>query len=198
MEMGVEDVLGLDQPIIDRARLLIPEDRFVAADLGEPLQLDRTFDLALCLEVVEHVSAAASERMVDQLVALAPAVVFSAGVPGQGGDGHINERWGSWWEAQFASRGFDRFDVLRQIMWDEPDVQWWYSQNLVVYARPDHPAAERLKAAEQRLPMDIVHPRLFTEAIGRELTTRELTRAFPRQVAASFRVHVLDRIRSRR
>lgn len=197
MEVGIDDVLGFDVPGIDASLLRIPADRFTAFDLGQPLQVGRTFDLALCLEVAEHLPAASSERLVEQLVALAPAIVFSAGIPGQGGDGHINERWGSWWQERFAARGLERFDVFRRRLWDEPTVQWWYAQNLVVYARPDHPAAARLRSIEQPLPMDIVHPRLFAESMARPPTARQLLKAFPKAARESFRVHIADRLRSR-
>jgi SAM-dependent methyltransferase len=194
MELGVADVRGYDQPSVDRSRLLIPEDRFVPADLGDPLPIDRTFDLAVCLEVAEHVPLHASELLLDELVALAPVVLFAAGVPGQGGDGHVNEQWGSWWAERFARRGFERYDVLRHELWDAPGVQWWYAQNIAVYARRDSPATEALRAAERPLPVDVVHPALFEEAGQRPPTVPELLRALPPAVTASARHH-LHRLR---
>jgi hypothetical protein len=83
-------------------------------------------------------------------------------------------------------------------LWNDPDVQWWYSQNMVVYARPDHPAADVLRAEEQSLPMDIVHPRLFEDALERDATTREIVRSLPSAVSATLRNHVVDRLRPRR
>jgi hypothetical protein len=51
---GVTDVLGIDGDYVDRSKLRIPRDRFVACDLMQPFEFDRTFDLAVCLEVAEH------------------------------------------------------------------------------------------------------------------------------------------------
>src|SRR5215211_4940330 len=53
-ENGVEDVVGVDGPHIDRARLRIPQERFVAADLSAPPELGRTFALAMTLEAVHY------------------------------------------------------------------------------------------------------------------------------------------------
>src|SRR5208337_2663922 len=54
---GVPDVLGIDGNYVDRSQLRIAPDRFLARDLTKSLQLDRTFDLAVCLEVAEHLPA---------------------------------------------------------------------------------------------------------------------------------------------
>ena len=54
MARGIEDVWGVDGDYVDRAQLRIPKDRFTPRDLTKPLQFDRTFDLAVCLEVAEH------------------------------------------------------------------------------------------------------------------------------------------------
>src|SRR4051812_19168372 len=44
-ELGVDDFLGVDGDYVDRGRLLIPIDRFQPANLAEPLDLGRSFDL---------------------------------------------------------------------------------------------------------------------------------------------------------
>ncbi len=201
MEAGVDDVRGYDHPSLDRTRLLIPADRFVPADLGEPIEVDRTFDLAVCLEVAEHIPQSSSDRLLDELAAFAPAILFAAAVPGQGGDGHVNEQWGTWWDERLRARGFQRHDVLRRSLWDRTDVQWWYAQNLALYLAPDHPASDLLERQDDRLPVDLVHPRLFREAAERPLTVPQLARALPGALASSAHHHLLDRVgrmRSRR
>src|SRR5215204_4952574 len=56
-EAGVEDYLGLDGDYVTRDQLLIEPMHFQAADLANPPKLERTFDLAVCLEVGEHLPA---------------------------------------------------------------------------------------------------------------------------------------------
>ena len=50
-DCGVSRFLGIDGDYVDRDRLLIPEERFLSADLVEPLSLDEDFDLVVSLEV---------------------------------------------------------------------------------------------------------------------------------------------------
>ena len=53
-EHGVEDILGIDGPWIEQRQREIPDVFFRECDLTQPVALERTFDLALCLEVAEH------------------------------------------------------------------------------------------------------------------------------------------------
>jgi SAM-dependent methyltransferase len=83
-EHGVDDILGIDGPWIEPRQQEIPEVFFRECDLTRPVALERTFDLALCLEVAEHLPAEAAPGLIESLTALAPVVVFSAAIPGQG------------------------------------------------------------------------------------------------------------------
>jgi hypothetical protein len=83
-EHGVTDILGIDGPWVKEPQREIPDSFFGECDLTQPLTLDRTFDPALCLELAEHLPAEAAPRLVESLTALAPVVVFSAAIPGQG------------------------------------------------------------------------------------------------------------------
>lgn len=91
-----------------------------------------TFDLAVSLEVAEHLSPPAGQRLITTLCALAPVVVFSAAIPGQGGHGHLNEQWPDYWARQFEDRGFQVSGELRWRIWTYEHVEPWYRQNLLV------------------------------------------------------------------
>src|SRR5271156_5680740 len=77
-ELGVEEILGIDGEYVDRELLQIPEDRFRAVDLTKSFKLGRVFDLAMSLEVAEHLPAECASVFVESLCSLAPAVLFSA------------------------------------------------------------------------------------------------------------------------
>src|SRR6185369_3445408 len=49
MEQGIEDVVGYDGDYVERDKLQIPKEKFIAADLEQPLTLTRKFDLAVSL-----------------------------------------------------------------------------------------------------------------------------------------------------
>ena len=87
---GISDYLGVDGDYVDRTILRIPETHFFAHDLTTPLNLDRTFDLVVSLEVAEHLSEVHSDIFIDSLTRLAPIILFSAAIPGQGGEMHLN------------------------------------------------------------------------------------------------------------
>ncbi len=61
-------------------------------------------DLAICLEVAEHLPPWYAARLVD-LLAAAPRLLFSAAAPNQGGVLHVNERPAGYWIARLRRRG---------------------------------------------------------------------------------------------
>ena len=107
----------------------------------------RRFDLAQSLEVAEHLPKASGERFVDSLCALSDIVMFSAAQPGQGGEGHVNERRPSDWAADFAQRGYGAYDAIRPSLAHEPRVAPWYRFNTILYVNADGVA--RLSDAAQ-------------------------------------------------
>jgi len=165
---GVSDVLGMDGSYVDRERLLIPGDQFVPADLRAPRSPGRTFDLALSLEVAEHLPHESSRQFVEFITSLAPIVVFSAATPGQTGTGHINEQWPEYWAERFEERGYRVIDCIRPRLWSEPSVEWWYAQNTLMYATEAALASNeqlaRFAERTERARLSMVHPRGFAAA----------------------------------
>ena len=100
---------------------------------------DRTFDVAVSLEVAEHLPAKIADRYVDLLTRLSDMIVFTAAPPGQGGDDHVNEQPRSYWIAKFQALGFDYADGLSNrwsSTWrDKAVVAPFYHENLMVFRR---------------------------------------------------------------
>src|SRR5262249_47548981 len=90
---GAREILGIDGATLRPDDLAIPPEDFVVKDLAAPFTVDRTFDLAVSLEVGEHLPDSAAPGLVASIARLAPIVVFSAAVPHQTGHRHVNERW---------------------------------------------------------------------------------------------------------
>jgi SAM-dependent methyltransferase len=133
---GVEDYLGIDGPHIKDDQLRIPRERFRRDDLAQPLRLEHSFDLALSLEVAEHLPPSRADAFVELLARAAPAVVFSAAVPRQGGFGHVNEQWPWYWKQLFSRLGYVQLDPFRKTIWRNPAVACYYQQNLLLYVNP--------------------------------------------------------------
>lgn len=153
-EHGVRDIFGVDGPYVERAALRIPDEAYLGHDLSEPFSLDRTFDLAISLEAAHYVPEANAHGLVAAIAALADAVLFGAAVPFQPGGPGRNAQWPTWWAERFAKHGFRAVDWLRPLVWEHPDVDWWYAQNTILYLK-DGGTADRV--------LRLVHPGLLQE-----------------------------------
>ena len=99
----------------------------------------RVYDVAVSMEVAEHLPGKVADRYVDLLTRLSPVVVFTAAPPGQGGADHVNEQPPSYWIRKFQQRGFEHAEVLsqrwRHIWMAAGDVERWYYKNLMIFQR---------------------------------------------------------------
>ncbi len=134
--LGVTDVMGIDGDYVARDALMVPREQFVACDLSQRFSLGRRFDLVQSLEVAEHLRPDASAAFVELLCAHGDVVLFSAAQPGQGGDGHLNERNLSAWAREFARHGYAAFDVVRPQIAGKRSVAPWYRYNTILLANP--------------------------------------------------------------
>ena len=146
MKAGVKDVLAVDGDYVARDQLAIPPERFRAHDLATPLELERKFDLVQSLEVAEHLPSDRAAGFVENLTRHGDVILFSAAVPHQGGEHHVNEQPPEYWRKLFAAQGYEVFDWLRPRLADHREVKAWYRFNSFVYAN---------KAGQKRLSKSI-------------------------------------------
>jgi SAM-dependent methyltransferase len=180
-KLGVEEILGIDGEYVDRNILQISEDRFQAHDLTKAFEIDRVFDLAISLEVAEHLPPECAAVFVECLTRLAPIVLFSAAIPFQGGSNHINEQWPDKWADLFKEHDYVPVDFLRKRVWQNEAVFWWYAQNTLLFVRANLlESSPRLKEEFERTSSDqlrMVHPRhyLYLQSLHREAVVRAET-----------------------
>ena len=158
----ISDLIGLDGSYVDQDLLQIEKEKFLETDLEHCRKIDRQFDLVISLEVAEHLHEHSADNFVELLTNLAPVILFSAAIPEQTGEGHINEQWQTYWMDKFEKKGFVAVDCLRGKFWDHPDVSVWYKQNMLLYVRKDlldkfEPIAQFV-ACQGVTPISIVHP----------------------------------------
>jgi len=163
-EEGIDDLLGVDAHRVDHSKLAIASENFKHWDLTKPLELDRSFDLVMCLEVAEHLPEASARPLIETLTRLGDIVLFSAAIPGQGGTEHINEQWPKYWADLFSEFGYRAIDCIRDQIWEDAKVDWWYAQNTILYVKEDAIArSDKLKSLlseERRTPEALIHPKL--------------------------------------
>lgn len=132
---GNPKYIGVDHGI-PKKRLLIPEKNYFDIDLTKgvyPNSDDGKADLAICLEVAEHLPESCANDLISALCTRSDLVLFSAAIPNQGGMGHINEQWQTYWAEKFYSNGFGA--AICYPVKDNEAVDLWYRQNTILYKR---------------------------------------------------------------
>ncbi|MGC2288960.1 MAG: methyltransferase domain-containing protein [Thermoplasmata archaeon] len=133
--LGAEDILGIDGSWVPLDSLLIPSDRFRVSNAEGAIKIERHFDLAVCLEVAEHLAEIHADSLIQSLVDLAPVVLFSAAIPKQAGVHHVNCQWPDYWAQRFRAHDYVPLDALRDALLPLPEVATWYAQNTLLYAK---------------------------------------------------------------
>lgn len=165
-EHGVKNVLGVDGKWVNRKQLYISEEEFLEANLEEPIQVNKTYDLVICLEVAEHLMPSSAETLVDNLTSLGKIIVFSAATEKQGGQNHLNEQPFAYWKEKFQAKGYSVIDFFRPFFWNEERIQWWYKQNMFLVVHNSINTKE-FETSKQQFSEDnlLIHPDLYYERI---------------------------------
>lgn len=135
---------------------------------NEEFPIKEKYDLAVSLEMAEHLSAEKAEKLIDILTNLSDVVYFSAATPNSGGMHHVNERWPSYWKKKFEKRNYILVDKVRTEIWNNKKVCYFYAQESFLYVSAEklENYPELLSAANQPQPMlNVVHPELFLEQV---------------------------------
>lgn len=174
-EKGATSIAGYDGPWVDRELLQIPEHCFHQTNLAESLEIDGEVDLAICLEVMEHIPEDSAKKRMDLLLSRCRFLLFGAAVPLQGGTGHINEKSQSYWVDYITSRGFLAYDPIRWKIWNDEPIPYWYKQNMLLYVNsreaallPDEISRYQLTAESL---INVIHPQLL-EKLNRKIERR--------------------------
>lgn len=169
-EQGVQRLVGLDGNWVTQEMMLTPAIEFRPTNLQEDFTAER-FDLAVSMEVAEHLPPESSDKFFASLARLSDAVLFSAAFSGQPGTNHINTRMHSFWAQKFLDDGYRLFDLFRPKFWSDERVFPWYRQNTFLYVKPAHPLHDLLLANGHRPAtdagfVDCVHPWLYFILMG--------------------------------
>lgn len=131
-ELGAE-IMGVDGNH-HAEKLLFPREAFRVADLRQPLDLGRRFDLAICLEVAEHLPEEFADTLVATIAKHSRRVLWSAAPPGQGGYMHVNCQPRKYWADKFAAHGLHEDPRLCTTFQALP-IPSYYASNLTMFAK---------------------------------------------------------------
>jgi hypothetical protein len=165
---NITDIRGYDGKWVDQSKLLIPKECFFEADFDKPIKIDRRFDLAISIEVAEHLQESSAESFVENITKSADFVLFSAAIPYQGGDNHVNEQWPEYWNKLFNRFGFVCIDSIRKKLWSNYDVLDFHRQNILLFvnmARMDEIHVPPTDICTEHPPMSLIAPHSYLRLI---------------------------------
>lgn len=119
----------------------------------------KPFDLAQSLEVAEHLEEKYAENFIQLLTSLSDIILFSAAIPYQGGTDHLNEQPPTYWAKLFQKFDFMCFDILRDKIWENKKIAFWYRQNIMLYIQKNKShILENLGHNSTQSPLHLVRP----------------------------------------
>ena len=166
--LGAE-IYGVDGDYVDRNQFLIDKKFFHPYNIEKRINLNKKFDLAMTLEVAEHLSPERADSFVEDLTKLSDVILFSAAIPGQGGDNHVNEQFQSYWAEKFARLDYVAVDCIRPQVWNNNQIVMHYRQNLFIYVKTTefyhYPELQKFYLEHKDSTIyDVIHPEYW---IGR-------------------------------
>jgi SAM-dependent methyltransferase len=167
------DAHGVDGPWARDSGLVVADDHFTSFNFAVspiPFSIDlprEKFDLVTSFEVLEHIEPSRADDMVELISSKGDLALIGAAMPGQGGTDHVNEQWPAYWANKFRAKGYIPLDCIRPLWWNNPQIETWYSQNTILYARGDALDAVREFASKVALenlehPLPLIHPVMLT------------------------------------
>lgn len=166
-KVGVTNIQGYDGEWVDVNMLTIPKNNFTAVNLNEKLPNNKKFDLAISLEVAEHLPEAYAKEFVKTITSLSEFVLFSAAIPNQGGDHHVNEQWPDYWVDLFNENDYEVFDFIRPQIWQNTNIPFWYQQNILFFAKKNRVSEIKADMVSNNKALRMVHPDLLAYQVSK-------------------------------
>lgn len=130
-------IRGKDGNEIDEKYLYVSRKYIDIEDLNTiGVNMSNKYDLAISLEVAEHLEPDASTNFVKAITSYSDLVLFSAAIDDQQNPIHTNVRPINFWVDLFQKQGYECFDIIRpELIEREYNVDSWYIQNILLFAK---------------------------------------------------------------
>ena len=158
---------------IEKDKLFIDEKNLIIKNLEEFYDFWKKYDLAISLEVAEHIDEKYSDNFVKTLISCSDYIIFSAATSWQWWQNHVNEQRPEYREKKFNKYWYKFYDVFRHIFWDDKNIFWRYKQNMFLVAKE---WKEIPKTLVEKWPKYVIHPELFEGIDIRKWTTKQLVK----------------------
>lgn len=165
---NVSEIKGIDGSFVDKSLLQIDASvEFLQTDLNERLPKLKSYDLAVCLEVAEHLEEKRADTFVEDLTKLSNIIIFSAAIPGQEGTCHVNEQFMNYWIDKFNIYDYKCYDIIRPLIWDKDKIAWWFRQNMIVFVKNGELLEKDLSKMQTFNCQDLIHKELLKHKINK-------------------------------
>lgn len=135
-ENGIDSLMGIDGFCVNKAATVNKPILFLTMDLNQPIFIqNKKFDLAISLEVAEHLEEKSAQIFIENLISLSDVIMFSAAYTKQGGDRHLNEQKHTYWANIFIKHNYFPYDFFRPFAWGNNNIDFWYQQNSFLYIK---------------------------------------------------------------
>lgn len=161
IEAGKQPI-SVDGKWVDKIEKKCDKLNYYYQDLNESLNISIKGDLAVCVEVAEHLDPDRSHSFIEDLCSIAPVIVFGAALPRQGGSGHINCHPHSYWIDIFKQNGYYALDAFRSIFWYDGRVGPWYTQNTFLFVRDEF--KQKFSNIPEPSIINIYHPKIVADS----------------------------------
>lgn len=164
-DLNHADILVLDGSDVERSKFLSANE-FCKCDLSnfdmnEIIKKHGRFDIAVTIEVAEHLNEMCADAFIDNLCIVSDIILFSAAIKCQGGNHHVNEQMQSYWAKKFKLRDYKPLDCIRETFWNDTDIDFLIKQNCILYVKDRKYEELSKKIKPSSIPLDIVHPELY-------------------------------------
>ena len=167
-DYGIIKLLGMDISKLPSDSYLLDKKHIKFTDFTKDFYdiVDDKYDLAVSLEVAEHLPIECADSFIENLTKLSDIVLFSAAIPFQGGIGHVNENWPEFWAGKFAKFDYVAIDCIRPKIWNDMTVAVWYKQNTILYVKRDIAESQYKKyIKDDMVSLSYIHPYSYLYSI---------------------------------
>ena len=156
------EILGVDGGKLTKEILEIPMKNFVSYDFETPYSSNEKYDLAMSLEVAEHISENQSDSFIKSLIDLSDIIIFSAAIPFQEGTGHVNMQWPTYWIEKFALNNYKCIDCIREEIWNDDNINVIYRQNIFIFCKETQKNKKLIELSKKNSKkINLVNPKIW-------------------------------------
>ena len=131
------DILGIDGSAMSKKYSCISKNNFLLFDLRRKLNIEKKYDLCLCLETAEHIEERYSDILLSNIARSSSTIIFSAAPPAVTADCHFNLKSYEWWIEKFRKFNFEldssSTENFKNRIKNIPGVPWYYTVNIMIF-----------------------------------------------------------------